>query len=187
LTATSGSPGERQFARIAEGRSTRDGYWPIPPDGLCLSSFVLLSPSSDPSRVLVGHLDPAADWERIGALDPKRVEMNSAGWMLPACHLLYFESPRSAAERVLVEQLGLPGVPLGTPAIFSETYRPRRHPERGLHWDLEFVFRGTAPEGWEPRHPAWKNLAFVDPARTPRASFTRAHEEVLELAGFSIG
>jgi ADP-ribose pyrophosphatase YjhB (NUDIX family) len=185
---SSGDAGEpRKFARFAEGRSSVDGYWPLPPDGLCLSAFVLLSPPSGRDRVLVGRLDPRAPWDRIGALDEERVRLNRAGWMIPSCHLEYFEPPDRAAQRVLTEQLGLSGVPLEPAGVFSETYRPRRHPERGLHWDLQFLFRGSVATPEPPAHPAWTSLRFVDPSRTTRAEFTRSHDEVLELAGYRIG
>jgi ADP-ribose pyrophosphatase YjhB (NUDIX family) len=180
-------PKDRRFTRLAEGRSTEDGYWSLPPDGLCLSSFLLLSPPGARSKVLVGRIDPKASWAEIGALNPTRIQLNSAGWMLPSCHLLYFESPHDAALRVLREQLGLDPIVLEGPQIFSERYRPPRHPERGEHWDLEFVYRGEVPAGWAPAHPAWRELRFVEPSLTARTEFTRSHDEVLELAGFSIG
>lgn len=183
--ATAGAP--RRFARLAEGRSVADGYQPVPPDGLCLSSFLLLSRRGRKGEVLVGRLDPKAPWAEIGALDPRRVEQNAEGWMLPSCHLLYFESPEGAAHRIAEEQLGLRDLPLEPPLVFSETYRPRRHPERGFHWDLQFLFRGTVPEGWEAQHPAWRVLRFVDPSSTPREEFTRSHDEVLELVGLRFG
>jgi ADP-ribose pyrophosphatase YjhB (NUDIX family) len=176
--------GDRRFARFAEGRPVAEGYWPLPPDGICLSAFVLLSAPGRPREVLVGRIDPRAPWGRIGALNATRIRLNAEGWMLPSCHLLYFEPPAEAARRVLSEQLGLDGLALGPPAVVSETYRPARHPEHGEHWDLEFLFRGSAPAGWRPSHPAWKELRFVDPSATPRGEFTRSHDEVLELAGY---
>jgi len=177
-------PEPRRFSRLAEGRSSRDGYWPLPPDGLCLSSFVLLSPRGRSAEVLVGRLDPAAPWDQIGAMDPRRVQLNAEGWMIPSCHLLWFESPLDAARRVVREQLGPLEIDLTGPEVFSERYRPRRHPERGEHWDLEFLYRGTAPPAWTPAHPAWKELRWANPSKTPRSEFTRSHDEVLELAGF---
>jgi hypothetical protein len=136
--------------------------------------------------VLVGKIDPAGPWDHIGALDPRRVELNSAGWMLPSSHLLYYESPAQAAIRVLEDQLGISRLSLTGPTVVSEKYTPRRHPERGDHWDLEFLYRGEAPPSWRPAHPAWRELRFIDPGATPRAEFTRSHDEVLELAGFGI-
>lgn len=179
--------GPRCFARFADDREVADGYWPLPPDGLCLSAYVLLSPKAGPREVLLGRLDPAANWWEIGALNPERVRSNSEGWMLPSSHLRYFEPPEVAARRVLSEQLGLEDVPLGRSEVFSETYRPKRHPERGLHWDLQFLVRATAPPEWVPRHPAWRELRFLEPAATPRSSFRRSHDEVLELAGYAVG
>jgi ADP-ribose pyrophosphatase YjhB (NUDIX family) len=177
----------RKFTRFAEGRTESDGYWPIPPDGLCLSSFLLLSLAHEPERVLVGKLDPAAPWTQIGALNTDRIRLNMDGWMLPSSHLQYYESPSAAAIRILREQLGLEGVPLDRPMVFSEAYRSPRHPDRARHWDLEFLYRGTVSTGWVPAHPAWKELRFIDPKATPRTEFTRAHDEILELAGFRIG
>jgi ADP-ribose pyrophosphatase YjhB (NUDIX family) len=177
----------RRFCRFATGRAVADGYWDLPPDGLCLSSFVLVSPKGHPGRVLVGKLEPSAPWMRIGALDPRRVSLNASGWMLPSSHLLFFESPEEAARRVLTEQLGLPGVPLAGPLVGSETYRSPRHPEEAMHWDLEFLFRGELGSVDAPSHPAWRELAFVEPAKLPRTAFTRSHEEILETAGFRVG
>jgi 8-oxo-dGTP pyrophosphatase MutT (NUDIX family) len=178
--------GERNFCRFATGGSRARGTWDLPPDGLCLSSFVLLSPREHPERVLVGRLNSGAPWGQIGALDERRIHLNANGWMLPSSHLLYFESPRAAAERVVAEQLGIGPLKFGPPEIFSETYRSPRHPEEAEHWDLEFLFRGQLDAETAPKHPAWTELAFVDPARTPRREFTRSHDEVLENAGFRI-
>jgi hypothetical protein len=55
-----------------------------------------------------------------------------------------------------------------------------------MHWDIEFLYRGTLPAGWRPVHPAWVELKVVEPARTPRSAFTRSHDEVLELAGYRL-
>ncbi len=177
----------RRFTRFAAGRSVAEGYWPLPNDGLCLSSFLLLSPENRPKEILVGRIAGSADWSQIGALDPRRVRLNAEGWMLPSCHLLYFESPDDAARRVLKEQLGLERLPLEGPAVYSEKYSPRRQPEREEHWDLEFLYRGTVPPTWPRQHPAWAELRFIEPSLTPRAAFTRSHDEILELAGFRIG
>lgn len=178
---------ERRFCRFATDRSVADGYRPLPPDGLCLSSFVILSRPGVPRDVLVGRIDPAAPWGHIGGLDPRRISLNAAGWMLPSSHLLYYEAPEEAARRVLIEQLGLSGIRMAPVEVFSERGAPRRHPGRDDHWDLEFLFRADAPAGWEPAHAAWSQLRFLDPSRTPRSDFTRSHDEVLELAGFAIG
>jgi ADP-ribose pyrophosphatase YjhB (NUDIX family) len=187
MSGKSGESEPRRFARFSRDRARDSGYSDIPADGLCLSSFVLLSPPGRSSEVLVGRLDPAAPWLHIGALDPARVTMNAEGWMLPSCHLMLLESPAEAARRIVSEQLGLDDLAVGAAQVRSEVYPSRRHPDLKRHWDLEFLFRAVAPPGWAPAHPAWRELRFVDPSRTPRAKFTRSHDEVLELAGFSIG
>src|SRR3989442_4075768 len=51
-------------------------------------------------RVLMGHMNPKAPWDHIGALDPSRVEAHSRGWMLPSSHLIFLESPDEAARRI---------------------------------------------------------------------------------------
>jgi len=186
-TTNGPSEEERRFCRFATARRPEEGYSELPPDGLCLSSFVLLSPKGHPERVLVGKLDPTAPWRKIGALDARRVQQNATGWMLPSSQLMFFESPEAAAHRVVAEQLGLGPVPLGPPQVVSEAYRSPRHPERAMHWDLEFLFRGAVDLERAPRHAAWVELAFIEPARTPTSAFTRSHEEVLENAGFTIG
>src|SRR5947199_7987044 len=88
----------------------------------CLSAFLVISNSRNPKEVLLGHLNPDAPWDHIGALDPPRVEMNKNGWLLPACHLIVGESPQEAAKRILKEQLELKEQKLEEPMIFSEVY-----------------------------------------------------------------
>ena len=172
-----------RFARLSVAPSPAEGRWPVPPDGLCLSSLLLLSPREDRREVLVGKLDPAAPWGRIGGLDARRILLNSTGWMLPSCHLLYFEAPEAAARRILREQLGVESLSLEGPQVHSEVYTPRRHPQAARHWDIEFLFRGVLAQP-TLEHSSWRELRFVDPSRTPRSAFTRSHDEVLELAGY---
>ena len=86
-------PTERLFLRV----SSKPGLLKlseIPEGGFCLSAFLVISNSRNPKEVLLGHLNPDAPWDHIGALDPPRVEMNKNGWLLPACHLIVGESPQ---------------------------------------------------------------------------------------------
>lgn len=176
---------DRTFCRFNRSPKTAAfSVTEIPADGMCLSSFVLLTDASDSLRVLMGRLDPAAPWDRIGALDPERVQKNATGWMLPSCHLLYGEAPEAAARRILVEQLELSGdLPLRGPTVFSEVGAPARHPESRGHWDIGFLFRGSIRPEEVPRARAWRELAFVDVRRVDRAEITRSHDEVLDAAG----
>ncbi|MCI4348139.1 MAG: NUDIX hydrolase [Thermoplasmata archaeon] len=158
----------------------------VPEDGLCLSAFVILSPEADLSAVLMGHMNPAAPWDHLGALDPGRVEAHRHGWMLPSSHLIVQESPEEAARRVLVEQLHLPPLPLEGPKVVSEVGPSRRYPTRRGHWDLEFLFRGLVHD-WDLATPdAWTELRFVDLHTTRRTEIARSHDEVLASAGFRL-
>ena len=167
-------PTDRKFCRFATSDrplQTRE----IPEGGICLSAFIVLSESGHRDRVLMGHLDPSADWDHIGALDSERAALNSKGWMLPSSHLLLGESPQAAADRILKEQLGLPSHPLNGPLVFSEVYGPKNH------WDLEFVFLGERNQIGQ--HPAWTELAFIDTNETPREEVSRYHDDILAHVG----
>jgi ADP-ribose pyrophosphatase YjhB (NUDIX family) len=165
---------ERKFCRF--GRADRpDVTREIPEGGFCLSAFLVISPTGQPDRVLMGHLEPTAPWDHIGGLDAQRAEANRHGWMLPSCHLLLGESPQAAAERVLKEQLGLQDLALTGPQVFSEVYGAKGH------WDVHFVFLGERDQ--VAQHPAWSELAFVDVDETPRDQIARYHEDILALVG----
>jgi ADP-ribose pyrophosphatase YjhB (NUDIX family) len=159
-------------------------YTEIPTDGLCLSTFVLLSEPGRPGSIVMGRLDPGAPWAHIGALDRARAEQHQNGWMLPSSHLLHYEPPLEAARRILREQLDLTeAVEFPDPAIFSDAYGRAGGAGDGLHWDLGFLYRGTWPRGRPLRARAWKELAFVDVAKTPRIAIARSHADVLDAAG----
>ncbi len=178
---------DRRFCRFARSAETDDFWMPsVPEDGLCLSAFVILSPEDDPSAVLMGHMNPAAPWDHLGALDPGRVEAHRYGWMLPSSHLILRESPEEAARRILVEQLHLHELPLEGPKVVSEVYPPRRHPTRRAHWDLEFLFRGRVHERDLPTPDAWTELRFVDLRTIRKTEIARSHDEVLASAGIRL-
>ena len=174
-----------RFARPTSGLANNAVYTTqIPEGGLCLSSFLILT-EGDSKRVLMGHLNPDARWDEIGALDADRVQANSTGWMLPSSHLMLLESPQEAAQRVLREQLGIERLELSEAKVVSEVGTPKRFPGLAGHWDFEFTFRGKMAGGSAPRHDAWSELRFIDLARTSRQEIARSHDEVLVGAGFS--
>lgn len=178
---------DRTFCRFSKNPATASfSVTEIPEAGLCLSSFVLLTSEEHPQSVLMGHMDPRAPWDHLGALDPSRVEAHRHGWMLPSSHLLYGESPAAGAERIVKEQLGLAPRQLQGPQVVSELYAPARFPDSKGHWDLEFLFRGSLSEGAVPRNEAWTELRFVDTTRVARKEIARSHEDVLASAGFPI-
>lgn len=165
---------ERKFTRFNPADrpvTTRE----IPEGGICLSAFLVIGEKGHPERILMGHLDPSAPWDHIGALDAERAEVNSKGWMLPSSHLLLGESPEAAAERITKEQLGLPMLELDGPYVYSEVYGAKNH------WDLHFVFIGERDQ--VAQHPVWSELTFVDVNETPRDNIARYHEDILALIG----
>jgi hypothetical protein len=88
------------------------------------------------------------------------------------------------------KRVGIPG-PSGRyvwtgPQFVSEVYPPRRFPNAGTHWDLEFLFRGTVPTRELPSTGAWSELRFVDLRTTPKTEIVRSHEDVLASAGLPL-
>ncbi|HXW66599.1 MAG TPA: hypothetical protein VEL82_01775 [Thermoplasmata archaeon] len=174
---------ERRFARLRPGTvSESDEFSVVPSDGMCLSSFLVISPAERASEVLLGRVHPDPGWAERGALGPARAARVAERWMLPSSQLLLFESPSEAARRIGREMLGVELEP-GAPAVFSEAYQ-RPEPEGpDPHWDLEFIFRPawTGPE--RVAHPAWSEIGFRDPRRIPAREFARGHEDILALVG----
>src|SRR5437879_12828169 len=125
---------DRRFCRFNKSASTAAfSVTEIPQDGLCLSAFLIVTEAGRPTNVLMGHMNREAPWDHIGALDPKRVEEHSRGWMLPSSHLIFQESPDDAARRIAREQLEWPDLSLSEPKVMSEAYRPRRSPDAPRH------------------------------------------------------
>ncbi len=177
---------DRRFCRFNPYRDMPLSTPEVPEGGFCLSAFLLITERGHADRVLMGRLDPAAPWDHIGALDPNRALTNSKGWMLPSSHLILRESPQDAAHRILREQLGLEHLPLSDAEVVSETYPSARKAELP-HWDLEFLFRGEVGADAVPKATAWRDLRFVDLARTTKAEIARSHEDILASAGFRLG
>lgn len=179
---------DRRFCRFSKAPSTAAfSITEIPEDGVCLSAFLLVTEAGSPFRLLMGHLNPAAPWDHLGALDPNRAYVDSLGWMLPSSHLMFHESPQSAARRIAREQLERPNLRITGPRVVSEVYTPKRSPETVHHWDIEFIFRGEIAAADVPRASPWKDLAFVDLRRASKAEIARSHEDIIESAGLRLG
>ena len=179
---------DRRFSRFSKSAATAAfSVTEIPDDGVCLSAFLIVTEARDSKKVLMGHMNPKAAWDHIGALDPSRVEAHSHGWMLPSSHLIFRESPVDAARRISREQLELPDLALSGPTVVSEVYTPRRFPGTAHHWDIEFLFRGQLGAADVPHPTAWKELAFVDLRRTSKSEIARSHEDIIESSGLRFG
>jgi hypothetical protein len=173
----------RPTERVIHGRHA----WSVPEGGLCLSAFVVLRSGETPKTVLLGKPAPEAPWEELAALEEAHLRAVGDRWILPASHLLEFESPAEAAQRVLRQQLGIPDLVLRGPEVFSEAYPSSIDPESGTHWDLHFVFQGESPSDRPLRSAAWRELALVNPSALTRADIARGHADILALAGVVVG
>jgi ADP-ribose pyrophosphatase YjhB (NUDIX family) len=178
---------DRQFCRFNKSPETASfSVTEIPPDGLCLSAFLIVTEARHARWVLMGHMNPEAPWDHIGALDPGRVEAHRHGWMLPSSHIMFKEAPEDAAHRIAREQLELPTLDVSASGVFSEVYAPRRFAGNREHWDLEFLFRAKLAEGRVPRPNAWSELRFVDTETARKAEIARSHEDILAHAGLPL-
>src|SRR3989442_4360209 len=174
---------DRRFSRFSKSPATAAfSITEIPEDGVCLSAFLIVTEAHDARKVLMGHMNPKARWDHIGALDPSRVEAHSHGWMLPSSHLIFRESPDDAARRIAREQLELPDLPLSGPNVVSEVYTPRRFPGTAHHWGIEFLFPGRLAATYAPHPSPWSELSFVDLRRIRQSEIARSHEDVIEFA-----
>src|SRR5947208_16841212 len=134
---------DRRFSRFSKSAATAAfSVTEIPEDGVCLSAFLIVTEARDSKKVLMGHMNPKAPWDHIGALDPSRVEAHSHGWMLPSSHLIFRESADDAARRIAREQLELPDLAPPGPPVVSGCYTPKRCPGPAHHSDRPCWFPG---------------------------------------------
>jgi ADP-ribose pyrophosphatase YjhB (NUDIX family) len=176
----------RQFCRFNRAFNQSSlGTSEVPEGGLCLSCFLVITEADGSNKVLMGRINPEADWAHIGALDRNRAETYSKGWMLPSSHLILLESPQEAAKRVLREQLATEEVKLTGPIVVSETYGRKQGPPSVDHWDIHFIFKAFM-RGEFSKPAAWTDLRFVDLSRIRREEIVRSHEDILKYAGLNV-
>jgi hypothetical protein len=147
----------------------------IPEGGMCISAFVILEQRGRPHCILLGRVNKEAPWDHLAALDRERVEKLSSGWMLPSSHLLLFEAPQEAAQRIMREQLKIEDQQLSKPFAFAEAYGPNNH------WDFHFIFRGER-DSVTPNY-VWTELKFLDVTTLRKGEIVRAHDDILGYAG----
>src|SRR5439155_833443 len=71
-----------------------------PAGGVCLCALLILTKTGHPTNVPMGHMNPRAPWDHVGAVDPSRVDVHSRSWMVPASPLTFQESLGAAGERI---------------------------------------------------------------------------------------
>lgn len=179
----------RRFARYrpTEGEVGGRRVWAVPKAGLCLSVFVLVGDPKNPNLVALGRPEGSAPWSELGNLEPASLAALQEHWLLPACHLVEFESPRAGAERIVREQLGIEHLDLRGPEVFSEAYPSSTSPESGHHWDLEFLYRADWPHGRELHSPAFRELRLIDTRTIGASNLGRGHGDILIHAGYPLG
>ena len=159
------------FSRTASAPRMRK----MPEGGMCISAFVIVSKKGEPGSILLGKINKDANWDHIGALDKKRVERNSIGWMLPSSHLMLYETPEGAARRILREQLHVRDMKVSGPLTFVDTSGNENH------WDIGFIFLGERES--VPRSDVWRELRFVDSGSLRSEDVVRSQVDVLAYAG----
>jgi ADP-ribose pyrophosphatase YjhB (NUDIX family) len=164
---------DRNFAAFSK-KAVPPRMKKMPEGGMCISAFVIISKRDEPESVLMGKLDKTGSWDHIGALDSKRVERLSSGWMLPSSHLILYETPEGAARRILREQLNIRGLKLDGPLTFADTSGPENH------WDIGFIYWGTRET--PPSSPVWRELRFVKPNELRNEEVVRSQIDVLAYA-----
>ncbi len=181
-------PIPRRFARYRPTERYIQGRqaWAVPEGGLCLNAFVIVTPEGERDAVLLGRPDPAAPWASLAALSSVHLQDVGARWILPASHLLEFESPTDAARRILDQQLGLAGSEPSGPEVFSETYPSVIDAGSVPHWDVHFVFRAEWPADRRVAAPPFRELAMRRALETSRSEIARGHGDVLALAGYRL-
>lgn len=169
--------GEGPFLWLSE-KGSPHGFWKLPPNGMCISAFVLVVQDG---KLLLGKYAEDPRWADLVGLDPERVRVHGRGWTVPASQLKFGEEPRAAGRRIAREVLGLPdSVRLGEPRVESDHYVPARFPELGMHYDLWLLFTAELPAGARVEKPGWyRELAFHDPRALPASEYGRGHEDVV--------
>lgn len=155
----------------------------IPDGGFCLSAFVVLTKTANKEEILLGKINPEANWEYVGALNKNFATNIAKGWMIPSSHLIFGEDPKDAAKRILREQLGLEKLELKGPFVVSFQYPSSRMPQY-MHWDIEFIFSGEVNN--VAKNELWNELQFVNIKNVSRKDFARGHEDILEALGYRI-
>jgi len=159
----------------------------VPPGGVCLSSFVMVE-SGD--ALLVGKMVKPEIWtERFFVGEQwARGYVESGKYVLPASHLVWYESPLDAALRVLNEQVLMP-LDRERVELFdvqSQVSVDISGKNKPPHWDLCFVYRVevSPDEAHGFKRPEWfEELGFKPKTSLKPEHFTRGHGDVLQEAG----
>jgi hypothetical protein len=173
----------RKMAFEVERKKAQFTQETVPPGSVCLSSFVAVTDGR--GGILAGRMDRLDIWLERFFVSPTNGPsfLASGKLLLPASHLLWYESPLDASERILKELALIDDVPKERLKLVDVQTHLRPSPKDASipHWDICIVHKLDAYEG-KLRQPEWfKDFGFK-PNLKPE-DFTRGHGDVLEEAG----
>ena len=153
----------------------------VTPGGTCLSSFVVVS---NGDGILIGKMVKPEIWVERFFVGEKfaPVYTSSNKFILPSCHLAWFESPIDAALRVVTEQIQLKAdkQSLKLLEVQSHVGGDPNDTVQPAHWDLCFVYELNVPPGTTLKSPGWfEELHFANKKSLKSPDFTRGHGDVL--------
>lgn len=155
----------------------------VPPGSVCLSSFVAVADGR--GGILAGRMDRLDIWLERFFVSPTNGPnfLASGKYLLPASHLLWYESPLDASERILEEIALIDDVPKERLKLVDvqSHLRPAAKNPAVPHWDICIVYKVDSYHG-SLRQPEWfKDFGFKSNLKAN--DFTRGHGDVLEEAG----
>jgi hypothetical protein len=155
----------------------------VPPESVCLSLFVAVTDGR--GGILAGRMDRLDIWLERFMVSPTNGPnfLASGKYLLPASHLLWYESPIDASERILKEMALIADVPKEQIKLVDVQSHLRPSPKNPAnpHWDICMVYKVDAYSS-KIRQPEWfKDFGFKPNLKAD--DFTRGHGDVLEEAG----
>jgi hypothetical protein len=153
----------------------------VPPGSVCLSSFVA---ARNGKAILAGRMDRLDIWLDRFYVSPINGPsfLASGKLLLPASHLLWYESPLDAAVRILKEQALLEVPKEKLELVDAQSHlRPSPKDPAMPHWDICFVYSADIPNVELEQLEWFKDFGFKSNLKAD--DFTRDHGDVLEEAG----
>ena len=155
----------------------------VPPGTVCISSFVVVTDGK--GGILSGRMDKLDVWvDRFYASPTNAPTFLASGkLLLPASHLVWYESPLDAAERILKEMALIEDVPRDRIELIDvqSHLRPSANNPSNPHWDICIIYKVDS-YGGKINQPEWfRDFGFKYNLKND--DFTRGHGDILEEAG----
>jgi hypothetical protein len=155
----------------------------VPPGTVCISSFVVVNDGN--GRILAGRMDQLDVWLDRFYANPTTAPtfLASGKLLLPASHIVWYESPLDAADRVLKEMALIDDVPKNkiTLVDVQSHLRPSAKDQNVPHWDICVLYSVDSYNG-KLKQPGWfRDFGFKKDLKPD--DFTRGHGDILKEAG----